>query len=87
MRFLASQFQHQLENKAYVAEASDLRIGQPPWNISVGLNDSVAFPFTLTHVDYDASGEDIAGWNYKPTMEAVSRNSALAGYKVLIIND
>lgn len=82
MRFLAHQFQHQLENRSYVAEASNLQIGQPAWNISIS-----GFMFTLAHVDHDASGEEVVGWNYKPTMETVNRNSALAGYKVLIIND
>ena len=82
MNFQASQFQYQPENKAYVAEASELRIGNPGRYVYL---DGYAFMFV--GADKDASGEDTYGWNYKPTMNAISLNPGLHGHSVLIIND
>lgn len=82
MNFQASQFDYNPSSKTYVAEASDLQIGSPGQYISI---DGYAFMFT--GADKDASGEDTMGWRYKPTMNSVSLNSALAGCRLLIIND
>ena len=82
MNFQASQFQYQPENKAYVAEASDLRIGTPGQYITI---DGYAFMFV--GADKDSTGEDTYGWNYKPTMNSISLNAALHGHTALIIND
>jgi hypothetical protein len=82
MQFKATQFDYQLANKSYVAEASDLRIGAPHREITIDGN-----AWFFSHTDRDASGEDVMGWNFVPTMGAVSNNPALAGHKVLIIND
>jgi hypothetical protein len=82
MNFTASQFHYTMEDKSYVAEASDLRIGAPGNNITIA-----GFDFVFTHADKDASDEDTYGWNFKPTMGAINRNPALVGHTVLIIND
>lgn len=82
MNFKAAQFDYHLVGKSYVAEASDLRISNPGEYITI---DGYAFVFT--HADKDASGEDVYGWNYIPTGNSLSLNPALAGHRVLIIND
>ena len=82
MHFKAAQFSYSPETKCYAAEASELRIGQPGQYVYI---DGYAFMFT--HADKDATGEDTYGWNYKPTMNAISLNGALHGHRVLIIND
>jgi hypothetical protein len=82
VNFKPAQFEYNPDTRTYIAEASTLGIGSPAQYISI---DGYAFMFT--HADTDASGEDIAGWRFKPTMNSVSLNSALAGCGVLIIND
>lgn len=82
MDFKSEQFDYNPSSKTYVAEASDLQIGSPGQYISI---DGYAFMFT--GADKDASGEDTMGWRYKPTMNSVSLNSALAYCTALIIND
>ena len=82
MSFQAKQFEYSPDTRCYVAEASDLQIGSPGQYISI---DGYAFMFT--GADKDASGEDTMGWRYKPTMNSVSLNSALAYCTALIIND
>lgn len=82
MSFQAKQFEYSPDTRCYVAEASDLGAGLFGHYISID-----GYVFVYTHTDYDASGEDAAGWRYKPTMDSVSRNPALAGSSVLIIND
>ena len=82
MNFQASQFQYQPETKAYVAEASELRIGTPGQFITL---DGYAFMFVGDEIG--GRGEDTYGWNFKPTMNSISLNAALAGHRVLIIND
>ena len=82
MNFKPAQFEYNPDTRTYVAEASTLGIGAPHKYISI---DGYAFVFT--HTDKDASGEDVYGWNYKPTMNSIGLNSALHGHRVLIIND
>ena len=82
MNFNPAQFEYNPDTRTYIAEASTLGIGAPHKYISI---DGYAFMFT--GCDADASGEDIAGWRFKPTMNSVQLNSALAGCGVLIIND
>ena len=82
MHFKSEQFSYNPGTKTYVAEASELRIGWPGTYIYL---DGSAFMFT--HLDKDASGEDIAGWNFKPTMNTVGLNPGMNGARVLIIND
>jgi hypothetical protein len=82
MNFKASQFDYNPASKTYVAEASDLRVGITMPYITL---DGCAF--MLTHTDMDASGEDVYGWRYTVTIDAVQFNPALAGCKVLLIND
>jgi hypothetical protein len=40
--------------------------------------------FIVTHVD--TSDGEIQGWNMEPTAEAVRRNEALRGVKLLVVN-
>lgn len=84
MRFNSNQFQWQPETKSYVAEASEL-------GLPVGVLDPVLVidgnEFQYYGTDHDASGEDVAGWRFKPTMGTVQKNPAMAYTKVLIIND
>jgi hypothetical protein len=92
MHYRASQFD--LNGKVYVAEASELNtariMGMLPsgcQGIMLGEPGSWCGEFVFIHYDYDASGEDIAGWNFLPSMETVQKMPTMAGRKVLIIND
>ena len=82
MNFQAAQFDYNPITHTYVAEASTLGISAPGNYISI--NGHV---FMFTHADKDASGDDTMGWRFNPTIGAVSLNPALAGHRVLIIND
>jgi len=84
MNFQASQFTYNPSARAYIAEASSLGlpVGVLPRVFTVDDNE-----FVYAHADLDASHEDVAGWNFKPTMATVQRNPKMAGIKVLIIND
>jgi hypothetical protein len=67
----------------YVAEASDLGICAvefPPDEVVVRAASGAEHHFTYSHVEMDASGEDVAGWRYR----SEARN-IIAG--LLIIND
>jgi hypothetical protein len=81
MYFRKDQFQ-QRTNKVLCAEISELGVGGIPSTIYIG-----GQAFVHTHTDKDASGEDVMGWNFKPTMGAVAEHPELAGTRVLIIND
>ena len=83
MNFQATQFVYLPENKVYIAEASDLRIGTPDQR-SIDIDGAT---FLFTHADKDSSGEDVMGWNYSASWAAVRVNPALAEHRVLIIND
>ena len=84
MRFETHQFQLQEMNKLYVAEASELGIppGMMSQHVILGGMD-----FMYYSTDLDASGEDITGWRFKPTMSTVQKSPTFAGWQVLIIND
>lgn len=84
MHFRTEQFQLQTENKSYVAEASELGLGPGTMAPHLYLNGNL---FQYHSTDYDASGEDIAGWRFKPAMQTVQKSPVFAGWTVLIIND
>jgi len=84
MHFRTEQFMQQPENKSYVAEASELGLGAGQAVPHLYLNDNL---FQYYATDYDASGEDIGGWRYKPSMGTLKMSPAFAGWTVLIIND
>ena len=85
MHFRTEQFQLQEQNKSYVAEASELGLGPGTHAGSVvSLNGN---DFQYYGTDFDASGEDVMGWRYKPTMATLQKSKAFAGWTVLIIND
>jgi len=83
MNFNAAQFIYRPAGKVYIAEASDLRISVPDQR-SIDIDGAT---FLFTHADKDISGEDVMGWNYSASWAAVRVNPALAGHRVLIIND
>ena len=84
MNFRANQFTYLPETKTYVAEASELGIPPGVMRQQVQLD---GYDFMYVNTDMDASGEDIVGWRFKPTMATVQRNPSMAGTGVLIIND
>ena len=84
MNFQASQFQFQPEGKVYVAEASDLGLLVGVLPREIVLDGSL---FVFSHTDRDASGEDVAGWNYRVSMGGVFWNKEMANARILIIND
>lgn len=93
MRYKAEQFGYDPRSKVYSQEISTLQSGSaygvlPSGAHGIILQDSeLTAEFAFTGADYDASGEDIAGWNFAPTMATVRRHPHLAGTHVLIIND
>lgn len=84
MQFRFEQFQQQPEHQLYVAEASELGIAPGCFTPVVSINGC---EFQYSSTDFDYSGEDVAGWRYKPTIDAVKRRMSLVGWHVLIIND
>ena len=85
MNFNAANFDYDPVKKLYTAEASTL--GLPPGE-TPGLHITIdGYAFVGTHCDYDASGEDLMGWNYAATGNTVALHAGFAGHRVLIIND
>lgn len=84
MHFTTEQFMLQPENKSYVAEASELGLAPGSMAPYLFLNGNL---FQYYGTDRDASGEDIAGWRFKPTMRTLQKSPTFAGWTVLIIND
>lgn len=84
MYFRTEQFQLQEQNKSYVAESSELGIAPGSMAPHLYLNDNL-FPYYGT--DYDASGEVILGWRFKPAWSTIQKSPTFAGWTVLIIND
>lgn len=84
MRFKSQQFQWQAASKTYVAEASELGIAVGQLDPVVNIDGN---HFVYSGTDRDASGEDIAGWRFKPTQASLFKNPSLEGASVLIIND
>ena len=82
MELQAAKFDYNFESKLYTAEISELELHAVPREFTIN-----GFSFVFTHTDKDASGEDIAGWHFRPTMGAVQQHPGLAGHRVLIIND
>lgn len=84
MHFTTEQFQLQPENKCYVAEASELGFAPGSMAAHLYLNDNL---FQCYGTDMDASGEDVMGWRFKPSMGTLKMSPAFNGWQVLIIND
>jgi hypothetical protein len=85
MHFKSEQFHWQEMSKTYVAEASELGLAPGTHaGTTVSIN---GMDFYYTSTDYDASGEDIAGWRYKPTMATLQKSPVFVNVRVLIIND
>lgn len=84
MHFTTEQFQLQEMNKCYVAEASELGLAPGAMSPDLYLNDN---RFQYYGTDMDASGEDVAGWRFKPSMGTLKMSPTFAGWTVLIIND
>ena len=84
MHFRTEQFMLQPENKSYVAEASELGLAPGSMSPDLYLNDN---RFQYYGTDFDASGEDVMGWRFKPAMSTVQKSPTFAGWTVLIIND
>jgi hypothetical protein len=51
------------------------------------LADGSPVEYVFTEADYDASGEDIAGWRFNIAKHSVLQHPILKGARVLIIND
>ena len=84
MNFRANQFTYVAHSKTYIAEASDLGLGPGSLDSQLMLE---GYSFMYYKTDMDASGEDIVGWRYRPTMGTVQRNPSMAGTTVVIAND
>jgi predicted amidohydrolase len=85
MRFKTEQFMRQPENKCFVVEASELGLAPGTHvghTVSLDGND-----FHYYSAVMDASGEDVMGWRFKPTVGTLQKSKAFAGWQVLIIND
>jgi hypothetical protein len=77
-----SQFDLNLNTNTLVAEASELELSPgffPQW-IHITFPNKGSVKFIRGYADYDASGEDIAGFNYRSS-------DADCDYRLLIIND
>ncbi len=79
-----------------VAEASDLRyrgwhqIYDDACDVGISIKSSRTgqiVTYYLNEEEMDHSGEDVAGWRFKPIAEDVRRVPACANTSVLIIND
>jgi len=93
MRYKTSQFLD-IGNKTYTAEISELNVSRVMGNLPSGIPgivlvspDGLETEFVYTHRDMDASGEDILGWHFVPTMGAVQKVPNFANARLLIIND
>lgn len=93
MQYSTSQFL-QTANKVFVAEVSELNTPNVMGRLASGARgivlvspDGTKSEFVFSHVDTDASGEDVQGWNFKPTIQCVEQTPNFAGVRVLIIND
>lgn len=95
MNYLSSQFDYNPDTKVFSQEVSLLFTKMvhgilPNNTVGITITDhttAIDANFVLVHTDKDQSGEDIFGWHYRPSMESVQNNPALAYTKVLIIND
>ena len=88
MRFTTDKFSYNSRSKTFTTDASTLGLGQVPQRLTLtNPETNGAADYYMIGTDKDESGEDIMGYLYKPTMESVQRNHAVAGTRVLIIND
>ena len=94
MHYRVEQFDFDPKYRLYSQEASTLQTPQVygrlingTIGITLAHNIGVAAEYVFTHADYDSGGEDIAGWVFSPSMQAVQQHPGLAGTRVLIIND
>ena len=92
MRYNLSQFT--LQGDTYSEEASTLRVEPVYGRITSGnpgivVTDDAGkqLEFALAWTDTDASGEDVYGWNFRPTMGTVQKDPQMANRRILIIND
>jgi hypothetical protein len=86
MQFNTNQFTY--KNMCFVAEASDLRLTSTPREITLySAKTRMSVNYYLSKTDTDRSGEDIAGWRYRPTESALVLCPKAKGTSVLIIND
>jgi len=87
MHFKLAQFD--LHDNTYSQEVSMLQVRQiygmlPSGQIGITIDGA---EFMFAGDDRDNTGEDIYGWNFRPTMSAVQKNPVFANKRVLIVND
>ena len=93
MHYKVEQFEYNPVTKVYSQEASTLQTNQVFGVLRSGTHgitirqDEWTVEFLFTGADNDHSGEDIAVWNFSPTMDAVRKHPILAGTSVVIFND
>jgi len=97
MFYKASQFDYNPIDKSSVQELSTL--GVPPGKSVMGqmpsgltgvvllFSGDIPVEYVFTEADYDASGEDIAGWRFNIAKHSALQHPTLRGARVLIIND
>jgi len=93
----SSRFEYSPQHKLFMADASDLGRGLKLFQRVYPDAADVGFPlrsertgvcawFAFVREDRNADNE-ITGWVFHPTDEAVRANPALAAHRVLVIND